>query len=156
MKQASNLQDYNLRVRGVKRIDIEQIIEGEVKYDLRVTEVEGSRLNFRRNGENKIEINKHYNGVILNTTIGCTTEDVSFYYDTNRIYQIGCGSILNASINPFMTIRYRMSDLNSTTEFLQGIKDWVQLENFPNFYLMLHAQLSLVKVGTYTTIKSFV
>ena len=49
-----------------------------------------------------------------------------------------------------------MSDLNSTTEFLLGIRDWVQLENFPNFYLMLHGQLSLVKVGTYTTIKSFV
>jgi hypothetical protein len=126
-----------------------------VKYNLRIHK---SKQKGSQNLEkNHVNLTKKYSGVILNSSLGCSqvNQETTYYYDTRSIVKIGCNDAVNASLNWYMKLRYRLSDLNSTQNFLQGIRDWKIMDYFPDYLLILHGQLSIVKLESYSTIHNF-
>lgn len=154
--QKDTYQNYRLQLRGIKKIDIEQILRGEIRYNLKITQKVKDKYTIATSS--KVDLTTKYNGVILNTCLDCDEQmgNTTYYYDTREITQIECNDAVNATLNQYMRLKYRLSDLNSTQNFLKGIKDWKIFEINPSYFLVLHGQLSILKLDDHSTIVAFV
>lgn len=118
MIETGSFQNYTISLKGLSKTTLEQAFQGEVKYDLKITKKNPDHYKYLKG--NSVDVTHKYSGVILNSSLACENDedDTTYYYDTRQITKIECNGAINASLFQYLSLSYRMSDWNSTQNFL--------------------------------------
>ena len=149
----SPYQNYSLKLHGNNFLEIEQNLMGEVKYSLKI---QGEKPILKSKGDS-ISLSGMARGVIMESALTCNKTTPEYYLTSRSIKKVRCLKSVNASLNHHIELQHRLSTPEMTSLYFGGINDWIQLPDFPSFYIILSEQrISVVEIGPFTSIVAFI